>query len=117
MAYPDDENGDVLRRLEADGDDLALPREVDFNVVFPTGNVAEQFANHFRVLRYVVSVDFGEVVEDFPWEVVVKKHMVPSHNEIGSFEDALQSIASPLGGRTDGWGCFSKPSSPTAQTP
>ena len=109
MVYPDDENGDVLRRLEAGGDDLTRPREVDFNVVSPAGNVAEQFADHFRVLGYVVSVELGQVVEDFPWEVVVKKHMVPSHNEIGSFEEALQSIASPLGGRNDGWGCFSEP--------
>ncbi len=109
MLYPDDENGDVLRRLEAGGDDLTRPREVDFNVVFPAGNVAEQFADHFRVLGYVVSVELGQVVEDFPWEVVVKKYMVPSHNEIGSFEEALHSIASPLGGRNDGWGCFSEP--------
>jgi len=117
MDYPSDENGDVLRRMEAAGDDLARPRDIDFTVVFPNGSVAEQFAKHFRTLGYIASVEFAEVVEDFPWEVVVVKHMVPSHTQIGSLEDALGSVAYPLGGRNDGWGCFSESSSSsTGQT-
>jgi hypothetical protein len=108
MVYPDDANGDVLRRMEAAGDDLARPREVDLNVVFPTENVAEQFANHFSALGFAASVEFGKVVQDLPWEVVVKKHMVPSHSEVGSFEEVLERIANPLGGCNDEWGCFSE---------
>jgi hypothetical protein len=46
---------------------------------------------------------------EWPWDVVVVKHMVPSHEEIGSFEGMLESVANPLGGRNDGWGCLSDP--------
>ena len=111
IIYPDDENGDVLRRFEAQGDDLARPRNIDFTVVFPEEIVAERFAEHFRKQGYVASVEFAETVTELPWDVVVVKHMTPSHQEIGDFEAALQEVASTLGGRNDGWGCFSEPNS------
>ncbi len=47
MNYPDDDNGDVLRRLEATGDDLTLPRNIDFIVAFPDENAAERFGIAF----------------------------------------------------------------------
>src|SRR5260370_12262040 len=97
--------------MQAAGDDLTHSRNVDFTVIFPAENVAEEFAKHFRALGYAASVEFAETVTEFPWDVVVVSHMEPSHSEIGRFEDALQSAAIPLGGRNDGWGCFSEPSS------
>jgi hypothetical protein len=48
MIHPDDDNGDVLRRLEAKGDNLTRPRNIDFTVVFREENAAERFAEHFR---------------------------------------------------------------------
>jgi hypothetical protein len=113
LIFPNDENGDVLRRMQANGDDLRHPREIEFTVVFSIGISAEQFAEHFRALGYRVSVEFAETVEEYPWDVVVANQMRPSHAEIGSFEDLLQSIAGPLGGRNDGWGCLSEPSPST----
>ena len=108
VVFPNDENGDVLRRMQAVGDDLSRPREIEFTVVFSTGMSADQFAEHFRALGYRVSSEFAETVEDYPWEVVVARQMLPSHAEIGIFEDLLQSIAGPLDGRNDGWGCLSE---------
>ncbi|MBD9390026.1 ribonuclease E inhibitor RraB [Agrobacterium sp. AGB01] len=32
---PDDVNGDVLRRLVAEGDNLSVPRTIDFQIIFP----------------------------------------------------------------------------------
>jgi hypothetical protein len=45
---PDDENGDALRNIAAQGDDLTKPRDIDFTVVFAQAGSAEQFAEHFR---------------------------------------------------------------------
>ena len=42
--YPEDENGDVLWNMLQDGDDLTIPREVDFALIFPTQDVAIAFA-------------------------------------------------------------------------
>jgi len=40
MKYPDDANGDTLRRMEVAGDDLTRSRETEFTVVFPNQNTA-----------------------------------------------------------------------------
>jgi hypothetical protein len=109
MIYPDDDNGDALRRMEAEGDNLSLARNVDFTMVFPEERAAERFAEHFREQGYAASVEFAETVKELPWDVVVVKHLTPSHQEIGDFETTLQEVADPFGGRNDGWGCFSGP--------
>jgi predicted nucleic acid-binding Zn ribbon protein len=111
VLHPNDATGDALRRLEAHGDDLAKPRNIDFNVVFADSSSAEHFAEHFRVLGHKVSVERTETDEGFPWDVLVVQHMVPSHDGITSFEDLLQSVADGWGGHNDGWGCFSEPHS------
>jgi len=86
MIHPNDANGDVLRRMEARGDDLTKPRNIDFSVVFADGNSAEQFAQHFRALEHEVSVEFTGTKQDFPWDVTVIQYMVPSHEGITKFE-------------------------------
>jgi|SRR5579864_7726716 len=109
MIYPEDDNGNVLRRMEAQGKDLTKARNIDFAVVFANASSAEQFAQHFRELRYEVSVeDNTETEEDFPWDVIVVKHMVPTYEGITDFENELQSVADRWEGRNDGWGFFSE---------
>jgi Regulator of ribonuclease activity B len=112
MKYPDDANGGVLRRMEGQGDDLSYPRNIEFTVVFPNEEAAKQFADYFSALGYAASAELTETVKDFPWDVLVVKHMVPSHSDIGAFEDSLQRVADTFGGRNDGWGCLSSGSQP-----
>jgi len=91
--YPEDENGNTLRRMEAQGDDLTKPRNIDFAVVFPDGRSAEEFAEYFHELGHEISVEETKSKPDFPWDVIVVKHMVPTHEGITDFEDLLQSVA------------------------
>ena len=110
--YPEDENGNTLRHMEAQGDDLTKPRNIDFAVVFPDGRSAEQFAEYFHDLGHEISVEETKSKPDFPWDVIVVKHMVPTHEGITDFEDLLQSVADRWRGKNDGWGCFSVPGAP-----
>jgi glycerate-2-kinase len=110
MFFPDDANGDALRRMEAEGDDLTRPRNIDFAVGFADQSSAERFAEHFRKLGHEVSVEKAGTDQSHQWDVIVAKHMVPSHEGITGFESLLQSIADRWGGQNDGWGCFSGPS-------
>jgi Regulator of ribonuclease activity B len=110
MIYPDDDNGDVLRRMEGHGDDLTKARNIDFSVVFRVESSAEGFAEHFRALGFTASVYFAEEMKEFPWNVNVGNHMTPLHQEISDFESLLQGVAETLGGHNDGWGCFSETS-------
>ena len=109
MIHPNDDNGDVLRRMEEQGDDLTRARDIDFSVIFPVESAAEQFAEYFRTQGLAASVYFAETMRESPWNVNVVRHMTPSHQEIGDFETTLQKFANTLGGRNDGWGCFSVP--------
>lgn len=106
LSFPNDENGDVLHRMQANGDDLSKARSIDFTIVFPNESSAAEFARHFSQLGYRTTLENIACTEDFPWDVVVVKHMPPTHSGITLFEDQLNSIAKPLGGRNDGWGCF-----------
>ena len=109
MNHPDDDTGDALRRLEADGDDLTRARNIDFTIVFPNQFTADRFAEHFRERGHAVSVEFSQADEGFPCGVVVVNNMTPSHEAITAFESELQDVANPLGGKNDGWGCFAEP--------
>lgn len=108
MIYPEDANGIVLRRIAAQGKDLTKARNIDFTVIFAQGRSAEQFAEHFHELGYAVSVEETEPERDFPWNVIVVKHMVPTYEGITDFENELQSVADRWEGHNDGWGFFSE---------
>ena len=107
--FPNDENGDVLRRMYESGDDLSKPRYIDFAGVFPTELEAASFAAHFREMGYTTAYKRSELVAELPWNVVITSFMVPDHAAITELENLLQRIASPLSGRNDGWGCFERP--------
>jgi hypothetical protein len=109
VIHPDDENGDVLRRMEAHGDDLSRPRNIDFTVVFANQETAEEFAAYFHKGGYKVTVEYAQVREDCPWDVVVVRDMIPTHAGITDFERELKEAASRFGGHNDGWGCISSP--------
>jgi Regulator of ribonuclease activity B len=112
MIHPNDDTGDALRRLEADGDDLTRARNIDFTVVFPDELNAERFAEYFRERGHVVSVERSEVEEGPSWDVTVVNKMAPSHAGIADFENILQEVADTLDGKNDDWGCFAEPAKP-----
>jgi len=107
--FPDDENGDVLRRMRDSGDDLSRPRIVDFTTVFPDQERARQLAEMYESRGCVVAVKYSGVVPELPWDVTVSNFMVPTYQAITDFENGLGASAEPLGGRSDGWGCFEGP--------
>jgi len=90
------------------GDDLSKARDIEFTVVLPNRAAAQKFGDHFHQLGYAVSAQRTRTVPELPWDVVVVKHMVPTYEGITAFEAELETVASRLGGRSDGWGCFSE---------
>ncbi|WP_266172212.1 ribonuclease E inhibitor RraB [Dyella subtropica] len=105
MDFPHDENGEVLRQMAAQGDNLSVPREVDFSVIFPSEDAALKFA--VLLLQNGQKVSFSEYEEhdELPWQVEAHPFMVPTHENISGYEELLAAEAAPLGGQNDGWGC------------
>jgi Regulator of ribonuclease activity B len=102
--FPDDENGDILRRMRTDGDDLSRPRTVDFE---------HQFSKKSDALLFVTEICGGETKVSISragqsdiWDVQVSMYMVPTHAAITEAETRLGNIARGFSGNPDGWGCF-----------
>ena len=108
---PDDENGEVLRRMIDDGDDLSLERPIEFYHVFDDESQAEAFASAASD-KPLVTVDEPEVDEEDVWQVCVVRMMAPSHAAITALERELGDLAETFGGFADGWGC--SPAEPSA---
>jgi hypothetical protein len=106
---PDDENGDVLRRMAAQGIDLTSPRIIDFEHCFPSEDAARRFfaAITGTVLEAkIFGPDSGDTTE---WEVQCRQRMVPTHSAITETERRLADVAARFGGYPDGWGSMSNP--------
>ena len=107
MQFPDDENGDVLRRMAASGFDFGRAHDVDFYAVF-----GEQ-ANAALVARQLIEADRSEnalagvstnSMQDGGIELKVVRKMLATHDGITAFERRLRDLCAPHGGRLDGWG-------------
>jgi hypothetical protein len=105
VEFPDDDNGDVLRRMQDGGDDFTKPRDIDFSVVFPSESSASEFADHVRLTGLKVAIQESDAELELPWDVTVTRYMLPTHVGITEFEETLGEAAASLEERNDGWGC------------
>ncbi len=102
---PDDENGDVLRRMIAKGDDLSRVRIVDFTHVFPDEASAQAFAVTVEADGLFAVIAMTGMADDLPWDVVIEHPLAPNHAAVTTLELQLGEMAEKFGGRADGWGC------------
>ncbi|MFZ1624206.1 MAG: ribonuclease E inhibitor RraB [Gammaproteobacteria bacterium] len=99
-----DTNGELLRLMQEQGDDLTAPRDVDFFVIFETRAQAEAFAEAATVaLGMPAQVSPYEKTDK--WQLVLTRHMPPDHALLNSLEKQIAGLARQHGGDADGWGC------------
>lgn len=104
MKFPDDENGDVLRRMQEGGDDLSKPRMIDFCFAFPQRGQALGFAALVDEREFEVCISYYEERE--MWQAIVRRMMIPTHAAITRLEQQMTKRAEQVGGEPDGWGCL-----------
>jgi hypothetical protein len=102
--FPEDENGDVLRRMVEHGDDLSKARNIEFQHVFPTKSGALAFLGEVSGEGLYVTISW--YADERCWNVQVARHMLPGHCEITAMETSLEQAARRHGGNADGWGCL-----------
>ncbi len=103
-SYPDDSDGDALRSIEAQGNDMSASMEIDFPVLFPSEGQASVFAPVAASLGFRVHLSQDE--KDLNWDVYCTCDMVPEYEEIVRIQHELTAAAKPYGGYSDGWGTF-----------
>lgn len=108
--FPLDDNGDVLWRMASHGDNLDLPRDINFSVVFPRERRAEAFRKFMESRGFMTTLrQFASQPEGLVWDVTVTHPMVPTHALISAFELMLREEAAAGDGVNDGWGSFQQP--------
>lgn len=97
----DDVSGGVLRRMKEGGFDFASVHPIEFYAIFPSEEGAVRATRKFRgeSLHTLVTER-----EEGDWYLQVSKVMHVTSLGIDDFEQGMEAVVSPLGGRLDGWG-------------
>jgi hypothetical protein len=106
--WPNDETGELLRLMQEQGDDLSLPRDIDFFLIFETRDEALAFANQADLGREF-RVDTSRYEKTSKWQARLTAHLVPVHAEIVMLEKQVARLGREHGGQPDGWGCAPAP--------
>jgi hypothetical protein len=102
--FPPDETGELLRLMQEQGDDLAVPRDLDFFLIFDAKDQAVTFASQADVgPEFTVSTARYEKTSK--WQVTLTVHMAPVYAEIVMLEKQVARLGRDRGGQPDGWGC------------
>ena len=102
--FPNDDNGNVLRRMYVGGDDLTQPRMIDYCFIFPDRQLALAFARAVDDEDSIVCISLSKYRK--VWQAIVQRFMIPEHARIAAIEVELSGKAEAVGGKADGWGCM-----------
>lgn len=105
--FPDDANGDVLRRMQSSGFNFSEPHDVEFFAVFSTEGaadaVARQYAADHAAGDKLVNIE-TRPAEAGGMELMLVKRMLVTYENVSAFEAQLQSRVAAQDGYLDGWG-------------
>ena len=103
--YPNDADGDALRRIAKDNDmDLSRPMRVDIFIMSHNQASAEDVAAEAQHIGYKCNVDKDD--DEDTWTTTCSKAMMLTYDSIIAAQKQLDNLAAPHGARTDGWGTF-----------
>ncbi len=103
--FPNDADGDALRRVAAEGSDLSRPMVVNFQVAVPDEVSAQGLAAIASRLGYVVQI-YESPECTLPWTCECSTRMLATYQAVIAFQSELRDIAKQFGGVPDGWGTF-----------
>jgi hypothetical protein len=99
--WPADSDGDVFRRMHADGFDFETPVSIDFNVDFaewpPSGELITKLAENYE------QVEFHESDEYRGYDSFVVTEKV-SYELVTSVQRSVSELAAPYGAVCESWG-------------
>ena len=112
--FPNDADGDALRRIIFDGSDLSKPIYIDFQVAVPDEVSAEALAAVARNLGYRVSV-YDSPKCSLPWTCECSTRMLATYESVIAIQKELAELGEQFSGVIDGWGSFGN--GPNGQPP
>jgi len=104
MVYPNDADGDGLRRVAAGGSDMSQPMEIDFFIAVPDKKSGEAIAAKIELLGYKTKLSLDS--ESDEWTCYCSRFMVPTYASVVECQKKLNHLSKEFGGYSDGWGTF-----------
>jgi Regulator of ribonuclease activity B len=101
VSWPNDADGDVMRRLSTAGFDFSTPAEIDCDVDFETSPPSQ------RALQAIAAEFSGATIVD-DWVHVPVRAQV-TYALVVSVQARLSARAAPYGGRCESWGVLQEP--------
>ncbi len=98
--WPDDADGDVMWRLEADGFDFDRVVNIDFNVDFDIWPLSAEVITLFEETR----PDARITIHDEDRYVRLQIAHLLTYDFVIAMQEELTRIAKPFGGGCDSWG-------------
>lgn len=106
MSWPDDDDGDVMRRLEAAAFDFSIEHEIDFNVDFFEWPPAEDAMNRLKPFGKLESFAPDE---EFPGYVQIQIHSKVTYETVTAMQRRVSNAMAPYGGICESWGVMQAP--------
>lgn len=103
--FPEDDIGNALWQLQAQGTDLSAEHEVEFSVIFPTQEQALKFGHMLLENGQKLSFSPFQANPALPWEITAYPFMPLSYENIVAYQALLQEHCQAFGGQFDGWYC------------
>jgi hypothetical protein len=104
MDYPNDSDGDSLRRVLEGGSDMSAPMTIDFSVTVPNESAARRVADLVSEHGFDPSISDNE--GRGAWSVYCSKTMLATYDSVVSVTAQLNELTKPQGGVCDGWATF-----------
>lgn len=103
--FPNDADGDALRRCVDGGSDLSKPMLVNFQVAVPNEAAARGLSVVASKLGYRVEI-YASPGCSLPWTCECSTRMLASYEGVIAIQEELAKLATPFKGHPDGWGSF-----------
>ena|SRR5260370_13467950 len=104
--YPNDADGDALRRVASTGIDMSCPMDIDFFVTVPDREAGDAVAELATRTGYHTKLVHDE--EDDAWDCYCTKTMLATYDCVVDAQLELDELSRPFGGHSDGWGTSGK---------
>ena len=105
MSWPNDSDGDVLRRLEETGFDFTQNVEIDFNVDFDTLPPKPEAMELLKHLQN--NVELFEPEEDSEGYALFTINSVLTYQLVISTQENISTLMRQFGGVCESWGVYS----------
>ncbi len=100
--FPNDADGDALRRVAQGGSDLSKPMTIDFQVAVTDEAAAKALAEVARKAGYRVSIYASP--ECGGWTCECSTRTLLTYDIAIAIQRELEEMSASFGGRPDGWG-------------